>query len=231
MKYLILLLLTLLTVYSCFSQEKHDENVNLNLSIPNYLVFNEANTHFRPDSIRTGRSFNYGLDATVTIPLSRVKLHLGAGYLRNRVNINRPYNSGLLNPGRDSILILQGVNFYRYDILRFPIGISYNLSHSYPSSAIGLQHFFNISFNRKYNGQEFYENQNFSHQSFDYLGNSLELFVNVPIYQSGKLIVSAQPFIRVLNRYKEDIYLYEYGKETLRRNFDAFGIAFFLTFK
>lgn len=171
---------------------------------------------------------NFGIDALLNYNFDKVTFHAGAGFFRNRFNIKREYDHRALNVGRDSLPIATDADNYTYSLLRFLTGISYEVAKiKKVNVSIGLEHFFNFCFQRKYNGRIPFEGANTKYNGFTYFGNSAQLFFNF-----RKNRTALEPYVRIYNKYKKDRFLKEKENESIIRYFDAYGISikYFFTF-
>jgi hypothetical protein len=183
--------------------------------------------NYGPPQTQKASAINFGIDALIKFQFVKVTVSGGVGYFRNRFNIKRPYDHTLLNRGRDSLAILTTTFNYTYSLLRFPLGIEYPLVNKKNMNvSIGLEYFLNFSFKQKYNGGKPFKNANNSHYDWKFYGNSSQLFISFLIDQNKKHSIYVQPYIRLLNTYNEDLYLFERNPETNKKKFDAFGLAF-----
>ena len=152
------------------------------------------------------------------------------GFFRNRFNIKRGYDHQTLNVGRDSFPIGTKTSNYTYSLLHLPVGFNFEISKIKTTSiSVGIEHFFNFSFRRKYNGAVPFEGANTTYNGLKYFGNSSNLLINLS-KQLHKSKIEIEPYIRIYNKYKKDRFFKEDENETVTRYFDAFGIGFKYSF-
>ncbi len=196
-------------------------SVKFNIRVPVQFEQQKADvsTPFGVKEVR-GNAVNFGADALLAYTVKKVELYAGLGYFRNRVNIRREYDHRALNPGIDSIPLGTEALNYTYSLFRIPTGLSYSVIKKGNSDLrIGIEHFFNFTFRRKYNGAVPFSGAKNTNTNFTYFGNSANLLVNLKFKQT-----EIGAFLRVFNSYKKDKYLKENENETVARSIDAFGI-------
>ena len=152
--------------------------------------------------VQKANTFNFGLDALLNFQSKRLSLSVGAGFFRNRFNIQRGYDHQALNPGRDSLPIGTNTKSYNYSILRLPAGMAYTfLKNKKYSIGVGGEHLFNFCFKRKYNGALPFPDANNSFNGINYFGNSMNIFIALAIVNTK---ITLAPFVRIYNKYQKD---------------------------
>lgn len=195
--------------------------IRFNIRVPIQFEQQKADvsTPFGVKEVR-GNTVNFGADALFGYTVKKVELYAGMGYFRNRVNIRREYDHQALNPGIDSIPLGTEALNYTYSLFRIPTGLSYSVTKKGNTDLrVGIEHFFNFSFRRKYNGAVPFSGAKNTNSNFTYFGNSTNLLVNLKFQQT-----EIGAFLRVFNSYKKDKYLKENENEAVIRYIDAFGI-------
>jgi|GEM_PF-1982012 len=207
-----------------FSQEN---TIQFQLQIPFQLDRQEAEISYSwGTETQKKTAINFGLDGLIKFNQKRLGLYTGFGIFRNKFNISRGYDHQALNPGRDSLPIGTETNNYIYSILRFPIGIEYQiLEKKHFMLKVGAEYYLNFSFRRKYNGAIPYQGANTVYNGFTNFGNSFNIFFTLS-NPSSKTDIGIEPFVRIYNRYNKDRFFNEKENESITRNFDAIGISF-----
>lgn len=177
---------------------------------------------------QTSQKINWGLDVLAERKLSKSwYLNGGLGYYKNTFNFKRAYDHRLLNAGTDSIPIGTSTNNYTFHLLRFPIGIGYQVykNNRYLFN-VGLEHIVNFSFAQNYNGSKAAPDASTTRHKFEYYGNSVVLIGRITKASTKSRQIHLEPYIRVLNFYndKNDV-LFEYGSKPVTRYIDAFGLS------
>ncbi len=170
-------------------------------------------------------AINFGIDGMIKFNQKRLGLFTGLGFFRNKFNISRGYDHQALNPGRDSLPVGTKTKNYTYSILRFPIGIEYQiLEKKHFMLKAGAEYYLNFSFRRKYNGATPYQGANTAYNGFSNFGSSLNIFFTLS-NPSSKMDIGIEPFVRIYNRYNKDRFFNEKENENIIRTFDAIGIS------
>ncbi|MGV3596044.1 MAG: hypothetical protein ACO1NK_12400 [Sediminibacterium sp.] len=201
--------------------------VKLHIRVPIQYEQQKADVS-TPFGMREARAnaVNFGTDVLLGYTGRRVEFYGGVGYFRNRFNIRREYDHQALNIGTDSIPFGTEALNYTYSLLRTPIGFSYSVFKKGTTQVrLGIEHFFNFSFRRKYNGAVPFSGARNTSTQFSYFGNSANLLLNLRIEQ-----MEFGAYVRMLNNYKKDKFLKEDESETVMRYIDAFGISLTYSF-
>lgn len=159
--------------------------------------------------------------------LNKCSLYFGIGYFRNKFNFKRAYDHQLLNSGTDSLPIGTSTNNYTFHLLRFPIGISYQLlkKNKYDFN-LGIENVINFSLQQVYNGGKPFVGANDKYSRFSYYSNSVFFFGRISRRLSKNSFLQIEPYIRLLNIYKrKDPFLYESNSEPYKRIFDGMGLS------
>ena len=171
---------------------------------------------------------NWGIDVLAGKEIFK-KWHgyIGVGYFKNKFNFKRAYDHTLLNPINDSIPLGTSTSNYTYNLIRFPIGLSYRLvSKNKIAVNLGIEGIINFSFSQVYNGTKPFPDANNRLKKFDFFGNSLLLFGQITSEITKKKHLQIEPYIRVLNLSKgKNPILYESTSKTISKTFDAIGIS------
>ena len=210
----------LLFIYTAEAQ-----NHNFHVKIPLQFESQKAELLWGPNTHVKGKAINFGVHFLYENDLKNgFRVTAGAGYFRERFNLTRPYNHQLLNRG-DSIPLLTLAYNYNYSLLQVPASLLLQTSKSAKTNFfIGIEHIFNFSFLRTYNGgKPPVPYTNTTLHRFNFFGNTLSCFAELrTAYASSTFAVQA--LARVYNRYRRDRILFEDEDEYNRRNFDAYGI-------
>ena len=233
-KYIVILLLLNFTGYCQFS--KH----NLSLRISLQQDFQKAS--FKdiqfPYELKehSAKQINWGLDILTEKEIFEGWYgYMGIGYFRNKFNFKRAYDHKLLNPGTDSIPIGTSTSNYIFNLIRLPVGISYQVTKkdNYALN-IGIENIVNFSFSQVYNGTKPFPEANNRMTTFNYYGNSVLLFGRFVKNLSKNKYLHIEPYVRILNIYKsKNPVLYESISKPYIRTLDATGISinYAITFK
>lgn len=203
-------------------------NLKLHIRIPIQYEQQKANIS-TPFGVREAQAnaINFGTDILLAYTVKKINFYGGIGYFRNRFNIRREYDHRALNAGSDSIPLGTEALYYTYSLLRIPTGFTHSvLKQGNTQVLLGVEHVFNFSFRRKYNGAVPYSGARNTNTQFSYFGNCANVVVNLKVQQ-----MEFGAFIRVLNSYKKDRFLKENEDETVIRYLDAFGISVLYSFK
>lgn len=201
----------------------------LGLRVPVQLEFQQEDIAFPIVFLQekqTATVLNYGIDFLAEQGFSKaIGAYTGIGYFRNKFNFKKFYNHRRLNIGTDSIPIGTSTHNYIYNLLRFPLGISYTITSTQRGICkIGGEIIFNYSFQKIYNGGKPFPDANNELSKFQYSGNTINLFACIGIPTSFSFL-ELGPYVRIYHTYKRDEILYEDPKEKITNNFDALGIS------
>jgi len=173
-------------------------------------------------------TINFGIDALIEKEITKkITAYIGAGYYRNKFTFSRFYDHRLLNIGTDSILIGTGTRNYTFHLLRWPVGIYYQLVkiNKYALN-FGLENIVNFSFQQVYNGSKPFPNANNKLSKFQYFGNSILVNINIEKKNTQNSFLQFGPYIRLFNTYKrKDPILFDYTDKNYSRGFDAIGLS------
>lgn len=203
-------------------------NLKLHIRIPIQYEKQIANIS-TPFGVREARAnaINFGTDILLVYSVKKIDFYGGVGYFRNKFNIRREYDHRALNAGSDSIPLGTEALNYSYALLRTPTGFTHIVFKKGKTQVqLGVEHIFNFSFRRKYNGAVPFNGARNTNTQFSYFGNSANLLANLKVQQ-----IEFGAFVRVLNNYKMDRFLKENENETVVRYLDAFGISVLYSFK
>lgn len=178
-----------------------------------------------PRTTQKSTSLNYGISALAIYSLNKkIELGVGAGYLRNRFEIKRPYNHQLLNLGRDSLPVETKTINYDYHLLTLPIVARFKVKNKSNSANVNIEYIPAFKFSTVYNGAKPFENANNRENKFDFFSHSLTISLGFPIISFKSKTLFIEPFCRVLQNYHKNEYLFEIKNETNIRYFDAVGV-------
>lgn len=217
-------------LFSTIGKAQNENSVSIGLRVPVQFEFQTENIAF-PVTFESKRqrkaALNYGIDLLIQKQFykNQMNFYIGVGYFRNKYNFKKFYDHELLNRGIDSLPIGTSTRYYVYDLARFPIGLTYKIG-STQRIEVGGEIIFNYSFQKKYFGTEPFPDANNKVSDFDYSGNSINLFANIPITINSFSIFELEPYVRVFHTYKKDIVLYDDPSNTITRCFNAFGLSF-----
>lgn len=181
-----------------------------------------------PKTEKKANVVTFGIDFLVEKKISqKIDVYAGAGYFRSKFQFIRPFNHRLLNIGTDSVPLGTNTYNYIYNLIRFPVGLSYQLSSSKNKILInaGSEILFNFSFKNVYNGGKPFPGANNKLSHFQYSGISLNLFTCVKFPLTNSSFLELEPYVRLYYAYKQDEILYENPSESIRRSIDAVGLS------
>jgi hypothetical protein len=202
--------------FSSYSQN------SIQLRIP--IQLENQKEHITPYYADKGKQVNFGLDILFRSEVGKKGVvYGGVGYFRQTFNINRPYDHYLLNAGTDSIPILFATENYSYDLIRVPLSFRFLLNHRKKyKMELGPEYTPSFSFHSRYNGGKPFPTASTTASEFKFFSHSINLTSSVSFpFQNHSIGFS--PFLRLVNIYSNDKYLYEQpGFDT--RYFDAIGV-------
>ncbi len=204
-------------------------NFSIGLRIPIQVDFQKEIIKSAPISLQREQKatvLNYGIDAIVQKKIGqKISTYVGVGYFRDKFNFRRFYNHQLLNIGTDSIPLGTSTRNYIYNILRFPIGIIYQMNETQKNLyQVGGEIIFNYSFQKIYNGGKPFPDANNKISDFQFSGNSVIFYATIGIFLNGYSLLELEPYIRIYHTYKKDEVLYEDPSESIKNSFDALGL-------
>jgi hypothetical protein len=182
---------------------------------------------------RKGTAVNFGINGIAMFGIgNQLSAFAGIGYFRERFNIKRSYNHGALNPG-PSLSILLYTNHYDYHLLTLPTGISYALTNKSPSISLGAEYIPGFKFLSSYPGKKPFPDANTTKSGFSFFSHQVNLSVTIPVTIGSSHRFALQPFVRLLQSYKNDAILDKYStrNEMNTRMLNAVGISFNYQFK
>ena len=119
---------------------------------------------------------------------------------------------------------------YTSSLARITLGVKYTLPDSWGIVRyIGLEHLFNFSFSRKYQGPKYPGSENKRYSHVNYFGNSVNLMVTFSANAKRETIL-IEPYVRIYHTPKKDFLLFEREYEMYTRWLDAIGANFTFTF-
>lgn len=217
-------------LFSCVQSPKAQvKKFSVFLRVPIQADFQKEKIRFSPlrfKEVQHATVLNYGIDLIgETEILKKINSYIGVGYFRNKFDFKRSYAHQLLNSG-DSLGIGTYTSNYIYHILRFPVGLSYQLkANNEVTYKVGAELIINYTFQKKYNGGKPFAGANTKISDFKYWGNSTLFYATIRIPLNKNSLLDFTSYIRIANIYKKDEILYEDPSESIKSNFDAIGLA------
>lgn len=223
-------LLFILIAFSLTSKSQNNP-FKVSLRIPIQYEWQQASAEYSwGQKILKATQANYGIDLLLSKRPGKTIVFGGVGYFRHKVNIQRPYNWQVLNPSQDSLAFSLTADNYTYSLARIPLGVKYTLPDSWGIVRyIGIEHLFNFSFSRKYQGPKYPGSENKRYSHANYFGNSVNLMVTFSAGHKRETLL-IEPYVRIYNKHKKDFLLFEREYEKYTRWFDAIGANFTYTF-
>ncbi len=212
-----------LIVSKTFSQ---NQSTGFSIRVPIQVENQKAHVTYGPDKTVRATTLNFGVDVLFNLHLnSKFIFNAGLGYFRERFSIERPYDHIALNPQTDSLLELLKTSYYDYDLLRMPISVQYVIvEHKILMVKAGIEYISSFSFRNKYNGKKPFPTAVNTVNDLRFFSHSLNLIASLNFKINDHRQFEITPFLRMLNSYKKDRFLYENSHENVNRYFDALGV-------
>jgi hypothetical protein len=223
----------LLLLFCMSAGTAQTKKISFAVRVPVQLDFQKVQVNYGEDGVKKNIAINFGINGIAMLGLSKqLSAFAGIGYFRERFNIKRSYNHGALNPGPSPAILLY-TNHYDYHLLTFPAGISYALTNKKPSVSLGAEYVAGFKFLSSYPGQKPFPDASTTKSGFSFFSHQVNLSVTIPIATGSSHRFSLQPFVRLVQSYKNDAILDKYStrNEMNTRMLNAVGISFNYQFR
>jgi hypothetical protein len=197
----------------------------LGISLPMQYEWHKFNINYGPPSIRdhefSDQNLTFGIGLSYDHQYSkRVYGHVGVTYIPYKSKINRTYNRKYWN---DFTALIYYTNNTKYSLLSFPVGLDVLINHQRDNQLlIGNSVNVNVVLKKEYGYGSTSDALNTSYL----FGFSDQLNLKYRRTLKDKFFIEANPFIRVIEKWRKDEVLFENQNEYHNLLFNAVGINF-----